>query len=93
MEEPIIDRKIKVQLSRDIILDTIVEDPMPIPSLPDPKPEDPFSGASVGMTSCEDISTLSKRKLDIEPSLCVTVGKNLKHSLLENRVTSKVEEA
>ena len=92
MEEPITDRKIKVQLFRDIILHTIVEDPMLIPSLPDPKPEDPFSGASVGMTSCEDISTLSKRKLDIEESLSVTVGMNSKHSLLENRVTSKVEE-
>jgi len=92
MEEPITDRKIKVQLSGDIILDTAVEDPMPVPSLPDPKPEDPFSGASVGMTSCEGISALSKRKLDIEPSLCVTTGKNLKHTLLENRVAFKEEE-
>ena len=65
---------------------------MPTPCLPDLKPEDPFSGASIGMTSCEDISTLSKRKLDIEPSLCVMVGMNSKHSLLENRITSKVEE-
>jgi hypothetical protein len=43
------------------------------------------------MTSCEDNSTLSKRKLDIEPSLRVSAGKNSEHSLLENRVTSKVE--
>ena len=92
MEEPITDRKIKVQLSRDIILDAVVEDPMPAPCLLDLKLEDPFSGASVGMTSCEDISALLKRKLDIDPSLCAIVGMNSKHSLLENRVTYKVKE-
>lgn len=91
MEEAIIDSKMKVQLFEDRILDTAVEDPMHFASLPDPKPEDPFCGTSVGMTSCEDISTLSKRKLDIEPSLRVSAGKNSEHSLLENRVTSKVE--
>ena len=80
MEEGITDRKIKVQISGDIILDTAVEDPMPVPSLPDPNPEDPFSGASVGMTSCEDIFSLSKRKLYIETRLCVTTRMNLKHN-------------
>lgn len=91
MEETIIDCKMKVQLFKDKIIDTAVEDPVHFVSLPDPKPEDPLFGASVGMTSCEDICALSKRKLDIEPSLCVTAGKDSKHSLLENRVTSKVE--
>lgn len=91
MEEAVIDSKIKVQIFEDRILDTAVEDPTHFSSLPDPKPEDPFCGASVGMTSCEDISVLSKRKLDIEPSLHVTAGKISKPSLLENRVTCKVE--
>lgn len=91
MEEAVIDSKMKVQIFEDRILDTPVEDPTHFSSLPDPKPEDPFCGASVGMTSFEDISVLSKRKLDTEPSLHVTAGKISKPSLLENRVTCKVE--
>lgn len=91
LEETIIDSKMKVQLVEDKIIDTAVEDPVHSASLPDPKPEDPFCGASVGMTSCENICALSKRKLDIEPSLCVTVGKDSKHSWPENRFTSKAD--
>jgi hypothetical protein len=71
MEEAIIDSKMKVQLFKDKILDTVVEDPMHFASLQDPKPEDHFCGASVGMTSCEDISSLSKRKLKIYSQSCM----------------------
>jgi hypothetical protein len=91
MEEAILDSKMKVHFFKEKILDTIVEDHMYFSNLQDPKPDNPFYGASIGMTSCEDISSLSKRKLDIYPSLHVAIGNNAKHSFPRNRVTSKVE--